>query len=203
MELADLFNSPDRLKQADTAINRLSAAVNNWDSGQRRDPKVTWIVPDAFLTRELVPTGDEERRFWAILKRTDHPLLQSLGPDSGAQQWLPLLSMELLYEMKRMRSGDRSLLQKMMLKASRDAGGKEVDGPWEDKFPQHLSSQCVFSLYRFESTPLALALLTRLKAIYLLNVGHLTAFHPEAWHLVRSLNNEVWTKLTIDFSRTT
>jgi len=202
-QLADLFNSPDRLKHADTAINRLSAAVETWNSGQRRDPKVTWIVPDVFLTRELLPTGDKERQFWAILGRADHRLLQSLSPDSGAQRWLPFLSMELLYEMKRMRSGDRSILQKMMLKASRDAGGIEVRGPWEAKFPRHLSSQCVFSLYRFEPTPRALALLTRLKAIHLSNVGHLTAFHPEAWHLVRSLDHEVWTKLTIDFNRTT
>ena len=159
-------------------------------------------MPDAFLTRELVLDSEKERDFWEVLEESDHSLLDSLGPESRAQQWLPFLSMELVHEMKRLRSGDFSLLQKMMLKASRSAGGVEVQGPWEGKFPQHLASQCLVSLYQFEPTPRALALLTRLKAIHLGNVGHLTVFYPEAWRLVRTINSGVWSKLTIDFSRT-
>jgi len=201
-QLADLFNSSDRIKQADTAISRLSSAVESWNFGQRRNPKVTWIVPDAFLTRDLVLNVENERHFWEILEQGDASLRDSLNSDSMVLRWLPFLSMELVHEMKRLRSGDFSLLQKMMLKASRNAGGLEVPGPWDVKFPQNLASQCLVSLFQFEPTPRALALLTRLKAIHLANVGHLTVFCPEAWRLVRTLNDDVWRKLTIGFNQT-
>jgi len=199
--LADTFNTIGRIEQADEAVDRFSNAAITWETGERRDSRVTWIVPDEFMSSDLSihPAGGD-----LLLKvlRNDNQL-RELETNSGFQQWLPFLSLELMNVMISLRPDDLSVLQKMLLKASQYAKGSQVLGPWDSSFPQTLQSLCLYSLYQFEPTSQALDLLMQLYGACCTNIGHLVAFHPEACRLSRELDSRFWIKLTIAFSRVT
>jgi len=201
--LADTFATIVRIEQADEAIHRFSNAVMTWEAGERRDSRVTWIVPDGFMSSDLTihPAGGD--LLLKVLRNHDDKQLRELEANSGFQQWLPFLSLELINIMRSLQLDDFSVLQKMLLKASQYAKGTQVLGPWDPDFPQALQNLCLYSLYQFEPTSQALDLLMRLNGTRCTNISHLVAFHPEACRLVRELDSRLWTKLTIAFSRVT
>jgi len=201
--LAHTFATIFRIEQADEAIRRFSNAVMRWETGERRDSRVTWIIPDRFLSSDLSihPAGSD--LFLKVLRSNDNKQLRELEIKSGFQQWLPFLSLELTNIMRSLQPGDFSVLQKMLLKASQYAKGTQVLGPWDPGFPHMLQRLCLYSLYQFEPTSQALNLLMRLNEALCTNIGHLVVFHPEACRLVRELDSRLWTKLTIAFSQVT
>ena len=201
--LADVFATIFRIEQADQAIHRFSDAVKAWETRERRDPRITWIIPDGLVSSNLYIHPAAEDAILKVLQNHDVEQVRKLASTAGFQQWLPFLSLELITIMSSLRLGDFSVLEKMLLKASQYVRGKQVLGPWESDFPQVLQSFCLYSLYQFEPTRQALDLLIRLKGIGCTNIGHLTAFHPEACRLVRELDSRSWTKLTIALSRAT
>lgn len=192
------FRTNLQIQQLRTAIQQLEACINQWESGNRRDPTVSWIVPDDYVG-ELSITSCSKDTLCGCCKNSSE-LKELIESWSEPEKWLPFLSLELAHEIKRLTSNDIILLNKMLMKASKRFGGKEIKGPWLAGFPETLLPLSVYSLYRFSPNSSSLNLLDRLHAAYCSNIGHLAAFHPEACSLIRSIDHQIWTKLTVAFN---
>jgi len=192
------FRTNHELEQLKTAIQQLTDCINQWESGNRRDPTVSWIVPDNYVG-ELSITSCSKDTLCECCKNNSESeeLVESW---SEPEKWLPFLSLELTHEIRKLTSNDIISLNKMLMKASKHFGGKEIKGPWLVEFPKSLLPLSVYSLYRFSPNYSSLKLLDRLHAVYCRNIGHLAAFHPEACSLIRFIDHQIWTKLTVAFS---
>ena len=114
--------------------------------------------------------------------------------------WLPFLSLELIHRMKSMRSSDRGLIQRLLIRANREIGLSDEVMPWAPEFPEHLAALPVHWLYQFAPQRRLLQTLDVLSSAYCTNIGHLVAFHPTAWNTVRDVGSDSWTKLAITLS---
>ena len=198
--LRSTFSTNGRLEQANSAINRFSASVDAWRTGNKRDSRVTWTVPNHLLSENLELNESKLNTFWEVIKRTEGPIT-TLRACTKVERWLPLLSVESIRVIQSLRGSDIPTINKMLIKATRDEYNSVVQGPWHPDFPEEISSLCLYSLYQFEPTSDAIRLLNRLKSVHCTNIGHLGIFDPEALETVKRIPLRDWSRLTLEFSR--
>ena len=201
-DLSDMFRTEQRLSQADSAIKRFVSVAEMWKSGKRRDNKVTWILGNNFSKEELSAYAVDHSKMMAKLGNLgdDHSWL--FANSSDVNVWLPFLSMELVLEIKRLKPGDLSVLQKVLLKATRDIFKESPHiNPSSPDFPCDVQSYSIFWLFQFEPTSQCLRILIRLNNIHCRNVGHIAALRPSALDAIRKFDATAWRNLAIGLGR--
>ena len=191
-DLSRVFSTKRRHLRVQEAIARFEESVTNWWGDERFDSRVTWILPRRVRTNDLALLLDSMAEVFKTFDGTPANW-QEAFPE--IDRWLPWLSLELVHKIRSMKSGDISFLHRVLIKATRDFGVTTEVYPWTPGFPDGLAELPIHALYQFEPSYSALRILNDLKAVFCLNVGHLSAFHPLAWKAIHTAEPGFWLQL--------
>jgi hypothetical protein len=191
-KLGSAFNTPDRLRQLASSVERFDRAVLIWADRAGRHPDYAWVMPK----RLLAALAQGSRTPTTTLRMDGTRLGKRILRDcSQWDRWLGFVSMEAVYEFRRMRPGDESVVSVMLSRAARSVGFKGSSRPWLPGYSKKLASLPVMWLYQFDTSARGEAVLRRLERAGLSNVGHLIVFHPESWKLSRRRDESEWREL--------
>ena len=198
-KLGSPFNTERRRNALRDGFEDFSDTVRRWDADQRWDERVSWVVPDPRL-RMPSSSGLPPADLRALVSQADGELATELTEKDDASVWLPLLSLELINELRNLRIEQRTSLIRALSRGCRALDAPPVR-PWSSEFDRRLLSLPLAWLFQFEPRSRMERLLSQLIAIHCTNVGHLVAFHPGAWELARKYSSTEWIRLRLALTR--
>ncbi len=195
--LGEVFYSRRRQRHTKTALSRIDSMVSQWMEGDRRSTRVSWLIPDELLKKKLSMDALSRQAIQNhVNKLGDTPLLNRVKELKDGEKWLPFLSLELVLAIKRFSASDYYAFTTLVTKAVHKLTTLNIKGPWEDTFPNHLSTLPLYCIWHYDPKPRNYQLITKLVAAHCTHLGHLAAFHPEALAAFRSLSKPHWTTIT-------
>ena len=172
-DLSGWFNTVKRNDVLQTQLMRFDSAVRNWTIGSRWDGRYNWLLPPGL--RSLRPDTLQLQR--ALLRS---PLGARLIDAADVKYWLPLLSVEGIIELRRLRAADMPLLTTAVDRNCRALQLARRVRPWERNHPRALSALPLGVLYQHAPTGRMETLIKRLQHAGYVNLGHLRVLHPAA-----------------------
>jgi len=192
-ELAAVVKTEMYRERIIETIQRFENCVSAWELGVRKDDRVNWIIPpDMELNNDTIYSAFSKCGVGSAQIAALHCVAW----------WLPWVSLEIIYFMKRIRNYDRVLIAKNLFKAGADLLPKDSNNLLSPSSPGYINALPVFILFQYEPVSAHENLLKALTSTYCANIGHLAAFHPEAVDLVMKLDFRFWNKLATCFRST-
>lgn len=182
------FNTEPRKEELRSAVAHVDACVRAWIEGRRRDPRYQWVLP-----ARLVPAlsrGSYTPTLVSRLGRTGGGRL--LSSCAHLHIWLPHLSLEAVYALRRFRESDYPKLQIALAQLAGANGARAGARPWLTGFPMRSAALPTSWLYHFRAEQRTGVLISWLASGGLVNVGHLAAMHPEALQRVTAITPAQW-----------
>jgi hypothetical protein len=198
--MSDVFNTPRRKRELAAAVSHLTCQVTGWCSGDHRDPRFTWVVPE---TVEALGPRARKRAILEAVDRT-HPRGRTRPPHAGdgmGYEWMRLVALENIRVLRKINEARKANLMVAMGKMNLALVGDSSLKPWDREYPTLAASLPVESLYAFGPNSVTERLLAQLSATGCSTVGYLAVLHPAVWTFIRRKPDRFWTELTWTLSR--
>jgi hypothetical protein len=195
--LGSTFNTAKRRRLLGESLAHFESRLFSWAAGALWDERLQWVTPPSLRSRTF--------------RLDDRPLRSAvggisefgrrLGAAASMEVWLPIVSIEGVIQIKKVRSPD---IPYLVTAVARGAAALQLDArlrPWDVAFSPKLAALPLTWLYQHAPGPRMLTLIERLERIGYTNVGHLGALHPEALSIVRSSAVSDWIALRSGLAR--
>lgn len=193
-KLVSTVNTPNRRARLQEALERFENGITKWRQGDRRNTRVTWIIPVEMHLGNLETTLDRANQIFQIHGEISGNW-RAFAPNM--EKWLPWLSLELVHRIYAMTSADLGFLRRCMVRLSRSCDIADELYPWTPGFSPQIAELPIHALFGFEPTATGLRTLNALSSVFCCNIGHLAAFDPEAWRVIHRLGHGVWSRLAV------
>jgi hypothetical protein len=189
--LGRTFSTARRRSTLEESMRHFDSAVLSWARGRAWDQLYKWVVPEKFRSWNI---AHEDRPLRSRLEKSTG-LGRRLSVASGVGTWLPLMSIEGVIEIKKLRAPDTPHMLSAIARGLVELGLDGRARPWESRFPTRIEALPITWMYQFSPTRRMETLLHRLQRGGYTNIGHLRTLHPDALPLVRRASLSEWVAL--------
>jgi hypothetical protein len=196
--LRSTFNTAQRRNLLSESLSQFDSRVVAWASAALWDDRLQWVVPTPLRLKTF--------RLNDRLLRSRVDAMSAFGRRVGAsgniEIWLPLVSIEGVIEIKKLRAPDVPYLRTAL---ARGAAALRLDAnlrPWDAAFSAKLAALPLTWLYQYSPGARMLILTERLERGGYTNVGHLGVLHPDALSIIRSSGVSDWIGLRSGLAQT-
>ena len=191
--LRQVFDTDRRRLELSTSIAMHVTATLAHCQACERNPRLTWVVPDALLA-----AGCRTRR-----QRVQEAAQQVSGSRAGLPElpsdnscaWITRVSVESARALRKVHEGRRAWLLSSTGKLCLRLGSTHPSMPWDASLPSGAGYLPIEALYQFKPDAPTHALLQGLSTSGCSSIGHLEALHPALWTFIRQESPSFWVSL--------